>query len=809
MDNMGEDLWKTNIFYPATGVGESSGTSSSSSPSIAGSSNEARQTLLFSQINPSTEQPQQPSKCKEANTSRRRACDNCVRRRSRCDGERPCNACKLHDTESTCQKQCPTQVKTNNKDCSSIFCRACQNCWSRKSKCDRTYPCSGCISKGLQESCYEEKGVERDALHQDKQKQKITNIPPKSQQTKEQKQVSKRACYNCWYRKNKCSKQKPCTSCVFHGCTDSCFVELDKHSEQAESLRQKMNEKRQIRAKAKAIAHIQNKERRNSIATQPNSDTLTTPPSQEQTETPFETIMHRSWTKLASMPNVESAISLAGNFDLANDWPSVDEDVVQLTLAKIRAGSSPEAIESAYIYALLAICAIALPTLHPLKATGQILERNNIFIFKQEAILLMGFVSDPNNIGSSTPAPLLECRVFHALAWICMYSQQSREAHYFSEQSILSARLANIINGFSDDDSLYTPEEVQQRDTSRAIVFEVFSLAEWISFSSSIPSSMPLLSDDIKRYATSSLHEKDVLPSLWRAWKLHSSTWMGNALRHEREIHRKNDDGTDRMTLEEKDIKTLEFIERMEADEKQIDESTKLLSEKFSAIEIKENLDDIKIARRQNANLAAQYTTYIIRNMLAARSLQNGSMNLRLSVVALNAVYKLVHDLPNVIALQHSQHQFPPLKHFMAKMYEAGMQTTFGAINRLREVELDYDLAKQMSSLLLIVPRSYNLMNQYGLTGPFSFAVQSACTAVPIHRPIHMINYGLQPGFTIENSTNSRNNEWDGQQLQQQQAYSQIMWNPPSSFSSSPTNASIVSINPLQWNDDVHNNLSL
>lgn len=796
---MSENSWNANIFFPATGVGESSGgtPSSSSSSSLAGSSNEARQNLLFSQVPYNFNTQTHPPKGRGVRRSRRRACDNCVRRRSRCDGEIPCNACILHDTGSTCQRQCSDPIATIAKnDHSSIFCRACQNCWSRKSKCDRTYPCSKCIVRGQQDSCYQEKVAERDALQQ------IQQTTTSKSTITEQTQISKRACYNCWIRKNKCSKQKPCNSCVFHGCADSCFVELDENSKQGEQLRQKMDTKRRIRAKAKAIAHSRTNERKEVANTQHDSDSnsVSQQPSKKQCEAPFKAL-----TRLAMMPDLERAISLAGNPDLANDWPSIDKEAIRSILTKIRNGIAPEAVESAYIYALLAVCAIALPTLHPFKATGQILEKNNIFLFKHEALDLMSFVSDPNDMGSSTPTPLLECRVFHALAWICMYSQQAREAHYFSEQSILSARLANIIHGFSDADELYSKEEVQQRDVSRAIVLEISSLAEWINFSSGIPTSMPRLAEDVKRFAMSAIRENNDLTSLWRAWKVYSITLMGNALRHQREIQRRNDDGTDVLTIEEKDRKAIKLIERMTEEEKEIDDSTRLLSDKLSALEITKNLDDVKIARRQNANFAAQYSTYLTRNMIAARSLESGSMNIQLSGVALDAAFRLMNDLPEIMALQHTQHQFPPLKHFLANLYEAGMQTTFRAINRLKDIQMDHNLTKQMSSLLFIVPRTYTLMNQFGVAGPFAFAVQSACTAVPVQRPLAMINNGIQTGFI----SHTPNNEWQAQQVQQQSISTQTMWNP---FASS-SHTVILPINQFeqshQWNEEGSNNLLL
>lgn len=107
----------------------------------------------------------------------------------------------------------------------------------------------------------------------------------------------------------------------------------------------------------------------------------------------------------------------------------MDEEELQSTLAKIHSGIVPGAIELAYIYSLLAICAIALPSSRIYKAKGQILEKENVLIFMQEVIMLMRHATNHTKYFEiNNTNILLECRVYNALAWVSMYSQHPKSA---------------------------------------------------------------------------------------------------------------------------------------------------------------------------------------------------------------------------------------------------------------------------------------------------------------------------------------------------------------------------------------------
>ncbi|PWN36453.1 uncharacterized protein FA14DRAFT_183024 [Meira miltonrushii] len=249
---------------------------------------------------------------------------------------------------------------------------------------------------------------------------------------------------------------------------------------------------------------------------------------------------------------------------------------------------------------------------------------------------------------------------------------------------------------------------------------------------------MPRLPDDVRSYLLSEKNQKDSFTYTFRVWKMHSSIWIRNAL-----INQIEREGIERESEENIDAKSLQLIKMMETDESAIEGSTQLLRTNLFLSEIGNNLHDFIAGRMYHAKLAARYSSYILRNMIASRSLQSKKINANLSSVALNAVYGLVNDLPKIIALQRSHYQFPAVNHFTGKMFETAMQTTLSTINRLDVVQNEPRLVEQVCSLLYIIPKSCTLMNQCGLTGPFGFALQSTFTPVSVKRPIKMINDGL------------------------------------------------------------------
>jgi hypothetical protein len=89
-----------------------------------------------------------------------RACKECARLKSKCDGLRPCARCSrlnksLHcvdqDSDSTTHSEVPHVQR-------KVF-KACDFCKSKKVKCSGELPCSRCVKRGASQECTYKNGV--------------------------------------------------------------------------------------------------------------------------------------------------------------------------------------------------------------------------------------------------------------------------------------------------------------------------------------------------------------------------------------------------------------------------------------------------------------------------------------------------------------------------------------------------------------------------------------------------------------------------------------------------------------------------